>query len=234
MFWMISDIFSAFDPYRFTSLNKSTIILLISNIALVTIIQLSFWITPNRVSSSIYIIISIINEQVIRTFTRKLKGINSTISNLFILIIAINLIGLIPYTFSLSSHLIFTLTFGLPIWLSFLLSSYRKTVKASLAHLLPDGAPRWLNPFLILIETTRIIVRPLTLSFRLAANISAGHIVLGLINIYCSAAVISSLPITISLLPISIGYILFEVAICLIQAYIFCLLLTLYANDHAH
>ena len=77
----------------------------------------------------------------------------------------INLIGLNPYTFSLSRHLIITLSLGLPIWLSFITSSALKNLKATIAHLLPDGAPDWLNPFLILIETTRIIVRPLPLSF---------------------------------------------------------------------
>lgn len=109
-----------------------------------------------------------------------------------------------------------------------------KNLKASIAHLLPDGAPDWLNPFLVLIETSRVIVRPLTLSFRLAANIRAGHIVLGLIRIYSAAALLTSYGAFLSLLATTIFYIIFEIAICLIQAYIFCLLLSLYANDHAH
>jgi ATP synthase subunit 6 len=86
----------------------------------------------------------------------------------------------------------------------------------------------------VLIESTRIIVRPITLSFRLAANISAGHIVLGLVGIYAAAAITSSLLSTTLFILLSAGYILFEVAICLIQAYIFCLLLSLYRDDHAH
>ena len=234
MFCMIPDIFSAFDPFRFISLNKLTSALLISNILIIIILQFSFWSIPSRLYTSIYIFKTVIFEQINRTFTYNLKGSGSLITPIFASIIIINLTGLIPYTFSLSSHLIFTLSIGLPIWLTFILSRFSKNTKASIAHFLPDGAPDWLNPFLIIIETTRIIVRPLTLSFRLAANIRAGHIVLGLINIYCRAAVFNSLLSTISLLSVSIGYILFEVAICLIQAYIFCLLLTLYSNDHAH
>jgi F0F1-type ATP synthase membrane subunit a len=78
------------------------------------------------------------------------------------------------------------------------------------------------------------LVRPLTLSFRLAANMRAGHIVLGLVGIYGAAAVLNPSSGTPLLLIVSIGYIIFEIAICIIQAYIFCLLLSLYADDHAH
>lgn len=79
-----------------------------------------------------------------------------------------------------------------------------------------------------------MLVRPITLSFRLAANIRAGHIVLGLIRIYASAAIISNIAAATILSITALGYILFEIAICLIQAYIFCLLLSLYANEHSH
>jgi F-type H+-transporting ATPase subunit a len=70
------------------------------------------------------------------------------------------------------------------------------------------------------------------LSFRLAANMRAGHILLGLIGIAASSAIFSS-PLSFSLLfLIQLGYIIFEIGICLIQAYIFCLLLSLYSEDH--
>lgn len=234
MFWMILDIFSSFDPYSFISLHSFTSLLLLSNICLLVIIQLSFWSIPPRYLVPWILCLVLIKEQLIRTFTSSLKGSTSIVSSLFTLIILINLSGLVPYTFRLSSHLIFTLCLGLPLWMSFISSSFTKSLKESIAHFLPDGAPGWLSPSLVLIETTRITVRPITLSFRLAANMRAGHIVLSLIGIYCSAAILTSLPASIILLITSLGYILFEVAICLIQAYIFCLLLSLYANDHAH
>ena len=76
-------------------------------------------------------------------------------------------------------------------------------------------------------------MRPLTLSFRLAANMTAGHIVLGLIGIYMASAMLTLSKRILILIPLGIGYILFEFGICLIQAYIFCLLITLYRDDHA-
>lgn len=234
MFWMIFDIFSSFDPHTFNSINPSINLFIIINILIIIITQLTYWILPTRITSIMTPFLLIINIQLIRTYISQLKGLNQTVSTLFFSIIIINLTGLIPYFFRSSSHLIFTLIFGLPLWLSIIISRVVKSIKKSIAHLLPDGAPDWLNPFLVLIETSRIVARPVTLSFRLAANMSAGHIVLSLIGIYCAAAWFTSLSGLIILITTILGYILFEVAICLIQAYIFCLLLSLYSDDHAH
>ena len=81
-----------------------------------------------------------------------------------------------------------------------------------------------------MIETTRIIVRPITLRFRLAANITAGHIVISLITSFSISTNIKTFLLYIIIINI---YILFELIICLIQAYIFCLLISLYSNDHS-
>jgi ATP synthase subunit 6 len=148
------------------------------------------------------------------------------------MLIFINLIGLLPYRFAYSRHIVFRLIFGLPLWFSLVLSRFINSPSVFIAGLLPGGAPDWLNPFLVLIETIRILVRPITLSVRLVANIRAGHIVLRLIGIYASSFIFMSGISFFFLIIIQFFYIVFEMGICLIQAYIFCLLLTLYADDH--
>merc|ERR1712080_254049 len=169
-----------------------------------------------------------------RTTTTHLKGLTSLLVALYIFITITNFTGVIPYVFSTTSHLIFRLIFGLPLWLRLILSRATFSPSTTLASLLPGGAPSWLAPFLILIETVRTVVRPITLSFRLAANISAGHIVLTLIGVYFIYALLSIRITTIAFLfLIQVGYTIFELGICLIQAYIFCLLLSLYTDDHA-
>lgn len=95
-----------------------------------------------------------------------------------------------------------------------------------LARLIPNGAPLGLTPFLGLVETIRHLIRPLTLRFRLIANISTGHIILGIIRIY----LITTIP---SLYIGKVFYILFEIGISVIQAYIFRLLLRLYLKDYS-
>nr|BDQ43817.1 ATP synthase F0 subunit 6 [Metaphire communissima] len=231
---MMPDIFSSFDPHMYNTLFPSNSIFLVMNMGLVLLIQAGYWMINTRQSTFIVPLKSTIFSQLSRTFSYQLKGTSSIISSTFIILIIINLMGMIPYTFSTSSHLIFTLVLGFPMWLSFIMSSAIYSPKKTIAHLLPDGAPDWLNPFLVIIETTSIIVRPLTLSFRLAANMSAGHIVLSLVGIYCAGAWFTSSFGTSLLILTTLGYVLFEFAICLIQAYIFCLLLTLYSDDHAH
>lgn len=154
---------------------------------------------------------------------------------LFLFLIFINLAGLVPYVFRTTSHLAISFSLGFPMWLSLIISGTVFTPSSTVAALLPIGAPALLNPFLILIETVRIMVRPITLSVRLIANISAGHIVLTLIGNYLTARLfIGSLSSTIVLLRIQVFYTIFEFGISMIQAYIFCLLITLYSDEHPH
>jgi len=231
---MIPDIFSSFDPSSFNRIIPSITIIFLTNIIFFIIVDRNIWsIELNRSSLNIIIYKTLVPE-VDRTFMLNINPLLTIIPSIFLIIVTINLIGLFPYTFRITSHLLFTLRIGLPIWLILILSRATKSPKKTIAHLLPEGAPDWLNPFLVLIESSSIIVRPITLSFRLAANIRAGHIVIGLIGIYASAAWFNRILSFLTLTLTTIGYILFGVAICVIQGYIFFLLLTLYANDHAH
>merc|ERR1711950_115904 len=109
----------------------------------------------------------------------------------------------------------------------------------TLARFLPGGAPILLNPFLTIVELVSIIVRPLTLSVRLLANINAGHLILILCRGYCNKAfninlienIFKITPLILSI--INTLYLIFETFICAIQVYIFCILLSLYTEDHA-
>lgn len=97
-----------------------------------------------------------------------------------------------------------------------------------LAHLVPLGTPYPLTPFMVIIEIVRNVIRPLTLSVRLAANIVAGHLLLTLLSSqslnpsYLIIALVLSALILLSVL---------ETAVALIQAYVFSLLSALYLNE---
>nr|AVW86196.1 ATP synthase F0 subunit 6 [Iphione sp. YZ-2018] len=230
---MMTDIFSSFDPAT-SSLHTSASPIMfwaLSSMSL-TILSSSLWLTPNRLNWLLSFPLSIMSSQIKQTFSVKIKGFPYIITSLFITLIMLNLMGLIPYIFSSTSHLILTLSFGLPCWLSLIISGATANPKPFIAHLLPSGAPQWLAPPLIIIETISTLVRFFTLSVRLMANMSAGHILLGLMGIYATSALFSSMTSTVTLLTIQSFYTIFEVAICFIQAYIFCLLLSLYSDDH--
>ena len=231
---MIVDIFSSFDPATTAFFNFSSTLFWSINFITVALIHPMFWAGPSHTSWALSLPLRIINEQRARTSTSHLKGLTSLLVALYILITIINFLGVLPYVFRTSSHLIFTFSFGLPLWLRLILSRASFSPSTTLAALLPGGAPAWLNPFLILIETVSTIVRPITLSVRLAANIRAGHIVLTLIGVYFIFALLSlNFTSTLFLFLIQAGYTVFELGICVIQAYIFCLLLSLYTDDHA-
>lgn len=117
---------------------------------------------------------------------------------------------------------------ALPLWVGFMLHGCVFNTSNLLVHLIPNGTPTILIPFIVLIETIRNIIRPLTLSIRLAANIIAGHLLITLLT--------SATPITpIIFLPFLGGAQLalatLEVAVAMIQAYVFRVLLTLYASE---
>jgi len=116
----------------------------------------------------------------------------------------------------------------LPLWLGRIILSIIYQYNNLLAHLVPVGTPRFLIPVIVIIETVRNIIRPLTLSIRLAANIVAGHLLLTLLG---SQGPLLSL-FNLSLLIIGLFLLLLlEVAVACIQSYVFTILSSLYLNE---
>lgn len=229
---MIVDIFSSFDDHNSTLFSAHFMTWALSLWSLF-FINSSYWINPSNLTNIINIPKQAINIQATRSYRMNLGGFNLLVSSLFITIINFNILGLIPYVFSTTRHLAMTFTLALPLWLCLIISSYVNNPYSRLAFILPLGTPSFLIPFLPIIETLSIIVRPITLSIRLAANIRAGHIILTLIGDYLTISILSSRYLVSSLVMfIQVGYFIFEIGIGIIQGYIFSLLITLYTDDH--
>jgi F-type H+-transporting ATPase subunit a len=119
---------------------------------------------------------------------KPLFGNNYHLGSLLVILRILNIIlisniqGLFSYTFTWSSHLLFSLSYGLPLWFSILLIGLINNINKNLRHLVPNGTPVILIRFIVLIERLRILIRPITLRVRLAANITAGHLLLSLIR----------------------------------------------------
>jgi len=223
---MTINIFSNFDPIWFNLCYKNSIIISIAPILIIRI----FWYKQRKITILLLPVISYIILQLKRTKLINIKSLLLIISSLFIIIIYINIIGMLPYMFSITRHIIITTSLSIPTWIILIIRRTTFSIKITIGHLLPDRAPTWLNPFLIIIESIRISVRPVTLRFRLAANITAGHVVLSIMSSFS----VTIKPYTFLIIMIRTNlYIIFELIICTIQAYIFCLLLSLYSNDHS-
>lgn len=136
--------------------------------------------------------------------------------------------GLFPYIFTRSSHLRFTLSLALPIWLGRILMSMVYQYNSLFAHLVPSGTPNILIPVIVIIETVSRIIRPGTLSIRLAANIIAGHLLLTLLGSQGPNIRLLTLILLIGAL---ILLIILEVGVACIQSYVFTILSSLYINE---
>ena len=101
---------------------------------------------------------------------------------LFLITCVINFIGLTPYTFTPSSSISLTIRIAISIWIFIEIRYFIIALSSFLSHLVPSGTPSALIPLIVLIELVRNIIRPITLSVRLAANIVAGHLLISLVN----------------------------------------------------
>nr|QUJ18212.1 ATP synthase protein 6 [Halidesmus scapularis] len=154
------------------------------------------------------------------------------LTSLMIFLITLNMLGLLPYTFTPTTQLSMNMAFATPLWLSTVVLGLRDQPTHALGHLLPEGTPTLLIPVLIIIETISLFIRPLALGVRLTANLTAGHLLIQLIS--TASFVLLPLMPTIALLTSMLLFLLtlLEVAVAMIQAYVFVLLLSLYLQEN--
>nr|YP_001293754.1 ATP synthase F0 subunit 6 [Ilisha africana]BAF64067.1 ATPase subunits 6 [Ilisha africana] len=154
------------------------------------------------------------------------------LTSLMLFLITLNMLGLLPYTFTPTTQLSLNMGLAVPLWLATVIIGMRNQPTAALGHLLPEGTPTPLIPVLIIIETISLFIRPLALGVRLTANLTAGHLLIQLI----ATAVFVLLPLmpTVAILTATVLFLLtlLEIAVAMIQAYVFVLLLSLYLQEN--
>lgn len=223
---MITNLFSVFDPsssiFNF-SLNW------IRTFIGIFIIPPIFWIMPSRYHIIWNNILLTLNKE-FNTLLRPNghKGSTFIFISLFSLIIFNNFIGLFPYIFTRTSHITLCLSLALPLWLSFIIYGWLNHTQHIFAHLVPQGTPGVLIPFIVCIETIRNIIRPGTLAVRLTANIIAGHLLLTLLG---NTGPSLSLLLASFLITAQIALLVLESAVAIIQSYVFAVLRTLYSRE---
>lgn len=221
---MIINLFSIFDPS--TRINFSMNWLRITLI--IFIFPFQFWLIPSR----FIIIWNILFKFLIKEFKIILKysPLNLIIFiRLFLFILINNILGLFPYIFTASRHLRFSLSLSLSIWISIILFNIWFFFRDFFSHLTPQGTPFILIPFIVLIESIRLIIRPLTLAIRLTANIIAGHLLLTLIG--SSGLLINNFFVLNIILFLQTLLFILEISVRFIQAYVFSILSILYCRE---
>jgi len=222
---MITNLFSSFDPSSVIALPLNWL----SSLTLLIIITPIFWLVPNKKN----IFITSLSITLHREFSLllgglKINGLTIIFITLFTFILINNFLGLFPYIFTASSHLTLTLGLALPLWFSFMLFGWINNTTHMLAHMVPSGTPGPLIPFIVLIESIRNVIRPITLSVRLMANIVAGHLLITLLG---NQTALASNFILAGLIITQIILLTLEGAVAIIQSYVFAVLSTLYSSE---
>lgn len=146
----------------------------------------------------------------------------------FIYLVISNLLGLFPFIFTSTAHPLITIRIGVIFWSSFFFIGWVKNFKERAAHLVPEGSPLGLAPFIVLIESIRHLIRPFTLSIRLAANMMAGHLIISLLS---RIRIINLVRFRVSVFFQRILLIL-ELGVAVIQGFVFRILLLLYCLEY--
>nr|AVN67321.1 ATP synthase F0 subunit 6 [Blaberus sp. B013] len=223
----MSNLFSVFDPS--TSIYNLSLNWMSTFLGLL-VIPMTFWFIPSR-HFILWnkVLINLHKEfKTLIGFKNINKGSTFMFISLFSIIMFNNFLGLFPYIFTSTSHLIMTLSLALPLWLSFMIFGWINNTQHMFAHLVPQGTPPILMPFMVCIETISNMIRPGTLAVRLAANMIAGHLLLTLLG---NTGPVIPQSLLMLLLLTQIALLILESAVAIIQSYVFAVLSTLYSSE---
>nr|QXT59950.1 ATP synthase membrane subunit 6 [Myzocallis castanicola] len=217
---MTTNLFNIFDP---STLIFNLELNWLSTLMIIILMPNFIWIMPNRINWMLNKMLKILNNEMLMLYKmKKIKSPSFLFISLFMFIFLNNFLGLFPYIFSSSSHMIFSMTLAMPFWLFFIMLSTIKNTKNMIAHLIPLSTPMMLAPLMTIIETMSIFIRPFSLSIRLTANMIAGHLLMTLLN---------SSSMMIIILIIQMFMMMFELCVALIQSYVFSILSSLYSSE---
>ncbi len=216
------------------SLNKATLVMwVVVGLIIVFLVRAgsSRSLIPGKLQSLAEMLVDFIRGIIHDTMGQDGMRYFPLISTLFLFILFCNLLGLIPGSYTVTSQLVVTAVFAVGVYLLSLAIGFSIHGGKFLGILVPPGTPGWLLPLMIPIEIISQLARPISLAVRLFANMTAGHVILGVLFGLTIAG-----GFLIGWLPFSFTIALYglEFGIAFIQAYIFTVLTCVYIGDAMH
>lgn len=210
---------------------NSALFMIIASLFIILYFTLAFKnkkLVPTRLQLSGELFYNLITDTVNQNVGVKGKKFVPLIFTLFMFIMVCNLFGMIPYGFTVTSHISITFALAMMVFLLVTLLGFILHGFHFFSLFLPAGTPWWLAPLMILIELFAYLARPVSLSLRLAANMVAGHVLIKVI-----AGFIVPMAFYLKIVPIPFVSVLigFEIFVAILQAYIFTILSCVYLND---
>lgn len=201
-------------------------------IILYVVICKNFFIIPTRIQSILEIMIDHWVVVVKENLGEKTDYYILPLTSLFMFLLGVNLLGFFLYTFPSTTHISITFGIALSVWISVIILGFKNFKFSFFSMFMPAGAPLSLSPLLVIIEIASNISRPMALGMRLAANLTAGHILLAILSDFGCKLLFYSWSVT-NLFPVFIIIFMttLEIAVLVIQAYVFTLLTMIYLRD---
>jgi ATP synthase subunit 6 len=194
----------------------------------------SFFVIPNNWQVFVEVIYETVLKLLFDNLNQQGEIFFPFISMVFLFILFCNLIGLIPYSFTITSHLVITFLMSLSIFVGINFMGYKYHKQKLLSLFIPANTPFLLALILVPIEFLSYIAKPISLGVRLFINLMAGHTLLKVIvGFSWSMLILENTFFYIQIMPLIILIVLMglELAVAIIQAYVFTILTCIYLND---
>ena len=213
------------------SFTNASLFMLISGFFITVLLLLSTKekkLIPSKIQLMSEILYNFISKMISDTAGKKAKPYFPFIFTLFVFILFCNMIGMLPYSFTVTSHIIVTLSFAIFIFIGVTILGFVIHGFKYLKIFVPSGVPIVLLPIISIIEIISYLSRPVSLSVRLFANMMAGHTMLKVFGGF-----VISLGLIGGWLPLSFSVALtgLEILVAFLQAYVFAILTFIYLND---
>ena len=185
---------------------------------------------PSRWQSMVEMVYEFISNMLHDAAGREARKFFPFVFSIFMFVLFANLIGMLPYTFTVTSHIAVTFALAAVIFLGVTVLGFMNHGLSFLKLFVPTGVPIALSPLLVVIELISYLTRPVSLSVRLFANMMAGHTMLKVL-----AGFVASMGVA-GILPLAFITALtgLEIIIAVLQAYVFAILTCIYLNDAYH
>nr|BCM94564.1 ATPase subunit 6 [Ceramaster japonicus] len=225
----LNSIFGQFSP-DFIIFIPITIAAITLNLSWLSISNESNWL-PTR----IHLTLTSLHHELIKIIFQQTNHNSApwipALTSLFVLILSINVLGLLPYAFTTTSHISITYSIGIPFWMSVNILGFYLAFNSRLSHMVPQGTPSFLIPLMVIIETLSLFAQPIALGLRLAANLTAGHLLIYLLSTAIWTLIYSPAIASITTI-IFIFLFLLEIGVACIQAYVFTALINFYLSQN--
>ncbi|MDA7686073.1 F0F1 ATP synthase subunit A [Candidatus Pelagibacter sp.] len=238
---MAANPMSQFDVYRIgpeikvgafdISFTNASLFMIISTVSILLVFNLGSKrnsVLPNKMQLLAELSYTFVAKMISDTAGSKAKPYFAFIFSLFMFVLFCNMFGMIPYTFTVTSHIIVTFILASFIFIGVTIIGFIKHGFGYLKLFVPSGVPAVLLPLIVVIEIISYLSRPISLSVRLFANMMAGHTMMKVFGGF-----VISLGLVGGWLPLSFSVALtgLEILVAFLQAYVFAILTCIYLND---